>query len=524
MGRGDRDDALIEALLRPECYPHAVEEPIRRVETHVSWVLLTGPYAYKIKKPLKLSFLDYSDPTARRGFCEQELRLNRRYAPDLYLDVVGITRRNGAVEVGDRLEGAEDFAVKMRQFDRSQELDVLLQSNAVQAPELTALGELVGGFHAHAGHAPPSSAYGRPRLVHEITLDNFSHLAALQQRGVSGQQVDRLETAVTRVFHRVGGLMAERREQGWVRECHGDLHCANIVRWGGRLTPFDGIEFDPALRFIDVVNDVAFLTMDLAVRGRRDLRRAVLDAWTTTLGDYPGLALLRYYEAYRALVRAKVAALRAGQHAADSPEAIAAGRDLQSYFEFSRDRAQESVPNLVLTCGLSGSGKTWLARALAPPLDALHLRSDVERKRLAGLEPLADSRSMPGGGLYTREFNDRTYGRLRDCARGCLQGGENMIVDAAFLRTDERVSMLDLARELGATPRILHCTAPMSVLRERVSSRQQKRQDASEAGVDVLERQTGWREEFTDVERPLVLEVDTTRPDAVERVLSLLTE
>jgi predicted kinase len=130
---------------------------------------------------------------------------------------------------------------------------------------------------------------------------------------------------------------------------------------------------------------------------------------------------------------------------------------------------------------------------------------------------------MPGGGLYTREFNDRTYGRLRDCARGCLQGGENLIVDAAFLRTDERVSMLDLARELGATPRILHCTAPMSVLRERVSSRQQKRQDASEAGVDVLERQTGWREEFTDVERPLVLEVDTTRPDAVERVLSLLT-
>jgi predicted kinase len=317
--------------------------------------------------------------------------------------------------------------------------------------------------------------------------------------------------------------MAERREQGWVRECHGDLHCANIVRWGGRLTPFDGIEFDPALRFIDVVNDIAFLTMDLAVRGRRDLRRAVLDAWTTTLGDYPGLALLRYYEAYRALVRAKVAALRAGQHAADSPEAIAAGRELQSYFEFSRDRAQESVPNLVLTCGLSGSGKTWLARALAPPLDALHLRSDVERKRLAGLEPLADSRSMPGGGLYTREFNERTYGRLRDCARGCLQGGENLIVDAAFLRVEERVSMLDLARELGATPRILHCTAPMSVLRERVSSRQQKRQDASEAGVDVLERQTGWREAFTNVESPLVLEVDTTRPDAAERVLSLLT-
>ncbi len=523
MGRGDRDDALIEALLRPECYPHAVEEPIRCVETHVSWVLLTGPYAYKIKKPLKLSFLDYSDPAARRDFCEQELRLNRRYAPDLYLDVVGITRRRGAVEIGDRLEGADDFAVRMRQFDRSQELDVLLKSGAVQAPELIALGELLGSFHARAAYAQRSSPYGRPGLIHEITLDNFSNLAALHQRGVPRQQFDRLETDVTRLFQRVAALMAERREAGWIRECHGDLHCANIVRWGGRLTPFDGIEFDPALRFIDVVNDVAFLTMDLAVRGRRDLRRAVLDAWTTTLGDYPGLALLRYYETYRALVRAKVAVLRASQHAADSAEAIAAGRELQSYFEFSRDRAHETMPSLILTCGLSGSGKTWLARALAPQLDALHARSDVERKRLAGLGPLEDSRSMPGGGLYTREFNQRTYDRLRDCASGCLQGGENLVVDAAFLRADERIAMLDLAREHGATLRILHCSAPMSVLEERISARQRERQDASEAGVDVLERQPGWWEEFTEVERPLVLEVDTTRPDAAERALSLLT-
>jgi predicted kinase len=317
--------------------------------------------------------------------------------------------------------------------------------------------------------------------------------------------------------------MAERREAGWIRECHGDLHCANIVRWGGRLTPFDGIEFDPALRFIDVVSDVAFLTMDLAVRGRRDLRRAVLDAWTTTLGDYPGLALLRYYEAYRALVRAKVAALRAGQHAADSAEAIAAGRELQSYFEFSQHRAHQTVPCLILTCGLSGSGKTWLARALAPQLDALHVRSDVERKRLAGLGPLEDSRSMPGGGLYTREFNERTYERLRDCASGCLQGGENLVVDAAFLRTDERIAMLNLAREHGAKLRMLHCSAPMSVLQQRISARQRERQDASEAGIEVLERQPGWWEEFTEVERPLVLEVDTTRPDAADRALSLLT-
>jgi uncharacterized protein len=229
---------------------------------------------------------------------------------------------------------------------------------------------------------------------------------------------------VTAAFERRRSLVHDRRAAGRVRECHGDLHCGNVVRWSGRLTPFDGIEFDPALRFIDVVNDIAFLTMDLAERGRPDLRHAALQAWCESTGDFAGLPLLQYYECYRALVRAKVAALGALQAPEPSVARDAAIATCRRYLDWAAGRLAPRRPALLLTCGLSGSGKTWLARAARATAGALHVRSDVERKRLAGLAPQADSRSEPDGGIYTLAFNARTYGRLERCAAAALAGGE----------------------------------------------------------------------------------------------------
>jgi predicted kinase len=316
--------------------------------------------------------------------------------------------------------------------------------------------------------------------------------------------------------------MRERREQGRIRECHGDLHCGNVVRWEGRLTPFDGIEFDPALRFIDVVNDISFLAMDLAERGRADLRSAVLQAWIEELGDFAGLPLLTYYETYRALVRAKVAALRALQAEPSAPSRAATLTECARYLAWAAERIGKRTPILVITCGLSGSGKTWLARRLRDPLLALHVRSDVERKRLAGLAPGADSRSPPDAGIYTPDFTARTYDRLNECAAASLAGGESIIVDAAFLRRDERVRLLSLAESHGAPACIVHCTAPVDVLRERVAARHAKRNDPSEAGVDVLARQPAWWEDFDEHEQPHVIEVDTSRPASVATAIERL--
>jgi aminoglycoside phosphotransferase family enzyme/predicted kinase len=504
----------IAKLLAPEAYPHAVAAPVRLAETHISRVFLTGDFAYKFKKPVRLAFLDYSTLERRRTSCEDEVRLNRRYAPDLYLGVSAIA----GPATSPRVDGAGDpieYAVKMRQFDQREELDVLVGADGVDAAALAALGTRLAEFHAAAGRVDPASPFGRPDAVQRVTLANFEELRRLPEAAVRTGSIADLERWIASEFARVRDLMQSRRDLGRVRECHGDLHCGNVVRWAGALTPFDGIEFDPALRYLDVASDLAFLTMDLSVRGRDDLRHAALQAWAESLGDFQALRLLPYFESYRALVRAKVAALRALQLPVGSSERV---RDCDAafrYLDWASARTRRARPALLLTCGYSGSGKTWLARALASELPALHLRSDVERKRLAGLGSLDDSRSPPDGGIYTPEYTRRTYERLHDSAADVLGGGENVIVDAAFLKRDERERMLDLADRLEVPAAILHCTAPMELLRERVSGRSQTRADASEAGVATLERQPGYWESLGSAELARTVVVDTGTRDAV---------
>lgn len=513
--------AVIAGMLRPEAYPHAVHEPIRVAETHISWVLLTGEFAYKVKKPIRLSFLDYSTLERRRVLCEEELRLNRRLAPGLYLGVSVIRGTPEAPRIGDHGVALE-YAVRMRQFAPGDELSALLAAEAVSTEDIAALGAGVARFHAATVPAPEQSEFGRPGTVQRVTLDNFAELRMLPEAAQWRERVLALEARVSGLHDALRPLMAERRARGRVRECHGDLHCGNVVRWAGELTPFDGIEFDPALRYIDVVNDIAFLAMDLAERGHAELRRAALQAWAETLGDWAGLPLLPYYETYRALVRAKVNALRALQLEPQTPARLAATADCLRYLDWATARVEARHPALLITCGLSGSGKTWLARRLASRLGALHLRSDVERKRLAGLAAHDDSRSPLDAGIYTLAFNERTYGRLHDCAAAALAAGEPAIVDAAFLRRDERRRFLALAQQRGLPFAVVHCRAPDALLRERIVARAAARDDASEAGLDVLARQPGYWQPLASDERPHAVEVDTSSPSSVSATTAAL--
>ncbi len=513
--------AFAAAMRDPVAYSalHPVPGPVSCIETHVSWVFLTGPFAYKVKKPLRLSFLDYSTAARRADLCHEELRLNRRHAPGLYVDVVPIAGSPSAPRVGATDSPPFEHVLRMVQFDPSLELTHLLQSGAVAASEFVALGTRIAQMHAGAAAADPASSFGTPLTAHRITLDNFAEIARLLPGPAETRQLERLRGHVQQLFDGCRAVLERRRRQGRVREGHGDLHCGNVVRWQGSLVAFDGLEFDPALRFIDVASDLAFLTMDLAAHGRDDLRLELLQAWLNESGDFDAVSLLPYFETYRALVRAKVAALRGQQArgAAAESETLA-----HQYLAWADSRVERAVPMLVLMAGLSGSGKTWLARRIAAQLGAVTVRSDVERKRLAGLQPLATSASAPDAGIYSRDFNARTYERLRECVSSCLQGGESVVVDAANLRRDERQRFIETGRAHGVQIAIAHCEAPLDVLKQRVAARAAAGSDASEATAALLDRQPSYWEAFSDDEQSLVVTIDTTATGAIERGLQAL--
>ena len=377
-------------------------------------------------------------------------------------------------------------------------------------------------MHAAAAVAAGDDSLGTPDRAHRVTVDNFEEIARALPGRDEAQSVGRLREQAQRLFEAARPLMERRRQEGRIREGHGDLHCGNVVRWQGTLVAFDGLEFDPGLRFIDVANDLAFLTMDLAVHGRTDLRREVLQAWLETSGDFAAVALLPYFELYRALVRAKVAALRGQQARNTAAVATGAATLAHQYLEWAESQIRRVRPRLVVMVGLSGSGKTWLARRIAGRLDALVVRSDIERKRLAGLQPMDASASAPDAGIYSREFNSRTYQRLRECAADCLRGQESVIVDAANLRRGERELFLETAREHAAGFMLVHCAAPLDVLKRRVAERAATGADASEATVSLLDRQPSYWEPFSGDELGCVVAVDTTSPESIERALCSL--
>ncbi|MET0657218.1 MAG: AAA family ATPase [Steroidobacteraceae bacterium] len=482
------DAPLITALQAPDCYAHPVNT-IEVRETHISWVILTGQMAYKIKKPVRLGFLDFSTLESRRHYCEEELRLNRRFAPDLYLAVVPISGTPAAPRVNGKGKPIE-FAVQLRQFDPREELAALGASDRVDAAALHRFGSCLARIHASsAAHTIGSQAWTSVQR----NLQELQEVPAELPQWLAAEHA------------RLQPLLDRRGAAGRIRECHGDLHAGNVVRWHGELLAFDCIEFNPDLRHIDVADDVAFLMMDLIARERRDLAYAFANGWLETGGDYEAALVWRWFRVHRALVRTKVERLEG--HADEAAR----------YLGMAQTELTATAARLIVMCGMSGSGKTWLSTQLLQALGAVRVRSDVERKRLAGLQAHESSRSSAGGGIYTLEFNDRVYAHLLNCARTVLLGKEHAIVDAAFLRRHERASFIALARELGVSLTIVHCHAPAAELRSRLLTR---RGDASEATVEVLERQRGYWEPFDEAERGCVVEVNTQDARAVTSLIS----
>lgn len=502
---------LPAALTRPECYPHPVRE-IRLLETHISWVLLTGDYAYKIKKPVNLGFLDFSTLGMRGHYCEEELRLNRRLAPGLYLEAVTVRGTPAQPHIGG--EGPLlDYAVRMREFPQDALASRMLERGAFGAAEVDALAALVAEFHGGAAGARLADRFGTPDTIIAAALQNFEQILPRLQHARNKEAAQLLREWTGREGEAKRGEFATRKRAGRVRECHGDLHLGNIVVAEGRPVPFDCIEFNDELRWIDVMNEVAFVVMDLCDRGRPDLGWRFLNRYLEASGDYAGLAVLRFYLVYRALVRAKVHLIRSQQPGLLKNDKSRLQTAFHGYLRLASRLSTVSGVALLVTHGLSGSGKTTATQALIEQIGAVRVRSDAERKRLHGLAPLERSGSGHDSGIYTPAATEATYERLADVAERTIDASYPAVVDAAFLKRVERSRFHEIARRRGVPFIVLDFDAPEKLLRERVAQRAAAGSDASEADLSILERQIRTREPLVPEERVAAVSVDTRGPD-----------
>ena len=504
---------LIQSLLSPARYPHPVDA-VQLVETHGAWVLLAGDQAYKIKKPVRFSFMDFSTLALRRAACETELRVNRRFASAdpasrLYLSVLPILGSAQAPRWGK--PGVDDaqaieFAVQMRRFDEAARLDHLCQRGALTPAHITTLARRMAAFQAGAAMASADSRWGHAAAAMRWPRDNFSTLSAALADPADAALLETLSAWTEQRFGAIEPLLSRRRQKGRVREGHGDLHLANAVLINGAVLPFDAIEFNDELRWIDVANDMAFAWMDLLNHGQPGLANQLLGDWLDASGDVSAPTVWTFFACYRAGVRAKVAAIRMGQQEGAGALAAAATSlaEVRRYLALMHSIAHPPAPQLIITHGLSGSGKTWASsRWLQAERSGrvIRLRSDVERKRLHGMSALSSSGSELNSGLYSAQAHGDTYASLLARARLLLGEGWTVLVDAAFLRRHERDAFAQLAHAQGVPFHLLAPQAPVGVLRERIAARQASGGDASEATLAVLEQQLDWVEALTDTER-----------------------
>ena len=522
MTPADTHAALLAQLRRPgACGGHP--DAAGLIQTHISSLLLAGGQVFKLLRPVALPFVDFSTLARRQAACDESLRLNRRTAPHWYQAVVPVieTATGACIPAPGRAPPAGpviDFALQMRRFDDRLLYSRLAAQGALTGAQVDALAAALAAFHNALPPSPP--AFGDPAALRRLVAHNLQELASLLATapwqavpGVADAAADvaRLQAWAATRGAALAGLMQQRRAAGAVREGHGDLHLANVVWADGGSVLFDALEFDPQLRHIDLVGDTSFAFMDLLAAGQPDLAWRLASAWLEATDQHDGLPLLGWWALHRAAVRAKVALL--SLPAAPAPTALP--DDLHRYLAVASGLAApaDAPPWLVLTCGLSGSGKSGVAAALAEHLGGIRLRSDVERKRLAGLPPTARG----GPALYTPEAGVRTYARLQALAAGALAAGVPVVVDAASLQQSERLAMQAVAERSGARFRLLVCQAPADVLLQRVHARQAAGHDASDATGEVLARQQGWVQWPGADEATHTLWLDTDAPPDVVR-------
>ena len=515
-------EQLIDYLCQPDSYPHPVGV-VTTIETHISVVFLTGQYAYKLKKPVDFGFLNFTNKTERKHFCEQELRLNRRTAPNLYIDVVpifvsthdGINVASTSPYNSSECSEPLDYLVKMHQFDPNCVLGRYLLEHKVTPEQEREVAQQIAQLHLTSERISAASLLGEPEAVLQPMLDNFPTLIT----HCSEDYKPRLRALLAwteQHFLELRPLLAERKKSGFIRECHGDLHLDNIALINEQPTLFDGIEFNETFRWIDGLNDLAFLLIDLDFREQQHFKRRLLSDYLAITGDYKGVALLSFYRVYRSLVRAKISALRLSQLNETSIDFHHYKQITMQYIHQAEATAfKPTTPQLILLQGVSGSGKSHLSKQLLQQIDAVVISSDIERKRLFGIQSTERVSNSQKQRLYSPQLSQQTYQHLQVLADQLLSFGVSVIVDATFLKAQHRQPFYELAKNRGLKCKTLYIEvkeqADVQTVKQSIEQRLHLNSDPSDADVAVMLNQLKVIEPPTLTETALTLKASALR-------------
>lgn len=491
---------LIQQMKQPEFYSHPVKEPIELIQTHISYILLTGDYSYKLKKPVNFGFLDFSTLAKRQHFLGEELRMNKPIAPEIYLEVLPITQQNDKYILGGEGEPVE-YALKMQQFPQENLLINMFDRGNLTEAHLEELGKVVAKFHVQTPKNDYISSFGRVDSLKESIEDNYRKTAKYIGLLQTQQQYEDTKH-FTDTFLEKTELFNKRIENDKIRECHGDLHLKNICWWHNKIQLFDRIEFNEPFRFVDVIYDVAFVVMDLEARGRQDFANIFLNTYIEQTGDWEGLQVLPLYLSRQAYVRAKVTSFLLDDRSISQAEKQQAAKSARNYYQLAWEYTKTKQGKLILMSGLSGSGKTTVARKTAKEINAIHIRSDAVRKHLVGI-PLTEKGDDR---IYTPQISEKTYDRLLELGGMLASQGFSVILDAKYDRHSLRQKAIDLAQSQQIPLQIIYCTAPSEVLLDRLS---QRTGDISDATPNLLTHQQESFEPFTEVEKTYLTTIDT---------------
>jgi len=511
---------IIETLLNPESYPHPVDV-ITTIETHISIVFLTGQFAYKLKKPVNFGFLDFSKLKQRQHFCRLEVSLNKRSAPELYLGVYAITSINNQPQILTIEECEEqsipvlDYLVKMKQFDPNMVLGRLLKEQSIEFSTIDALSQQIADFHSQAEKVDLNTDLGDPKVQLQPMLDNFTTLVNYFNDSETQAKLNRLSNWTDLQFELVTNTLIQRKTQGFIRACHGDLHLDNITLINNNPVLFDGIEFNEYFRWIDVISDLAFLLIDLDFRKHSASSYQILSLYLSRTLDYNALFLLDFYRTYRTLVRAKITCLRAQQLTQNSFEQQQVNSESLKYIDQAlRYMDEKSKPKCILLQGLSGSGKSFFANQLIEHLDnfnAIIISSDRIRKTLFGISPETRVSEEDKKSLYSPEMNKKTYRALEEYADICLKNGFNVIIDATFLKFEHREAFYNISRKHDVQSYLFSLQTSTEQASQSILNRQQLNTNPSDATIDVMQRQKNIIEAPANSENSMILDTSTLR-------------